>query len=36
MNLRARVRNAVIALVAVVSLVLLVFNVLYITFWRHT
>jgi len=34
MNLRARVRNALLVLVTVASLIVLVFNILYITFWR--
>lgn len=34
MNMRARIRNVLLVLVTVASVLVLVFNILYITFWR--
>jgi len=36
MNPRVRMRNALLVLIAVASVVVLVLNIFYITFWRFT
>lgn len=36
MNLKVRVRNALLVLIAVAAVAALVLNIFYITFWRFT